>query len=175
MSGFELNKIMGAILSAALLLMVIGIIGDVLVQPKKHTSSMVVADAPATAPAPEKEEKLDPIGPLLAAANVEAGKKQANKCAACHTFDKGGKAKLGPPLWDIVNRKKAASDDFKYSPALAKKDGDWNYESLNIFIVKPRSYVPGTKMVFAGIRKPSDRANLIAYLRTLSDQPKPLP
>ena len=173
MSGFELNKIMGAILSAALLVMVIGIIGDVLVHPKQHTSSVVVADAPA--PAPQKEEKIDPIGPLLAAANVEAGKKQANKCAACHTFDKGGKSKLGPPLWDIVSRNKAAVDEFKYSPAMVKKEGTWNYESLNIFIVKPRSYVPGTKMVFAGIRKPSDRANLIAYLRSLSDQPKPLP
>ena len=165
MSGFELNKIMGAILSAALLVMVIGIIGDVLVKPKQHTSSVVVADAPSA----------EPIGPLLAAANVEAGKKQANKCAACHTFDKGGKSKLGPPLWDIVNRKKAATDGFNYSSALQKKDGDWNYESLNAFIVKPRSYVPGTKMVFAGIRKPSDRADLIAYLRSLSDQPKPLP
>ena len=172
MSGFELNKIMGAILSAALLVMVIGIIGDVLVKPKQHTSSVVVADAPSAA---QEEEKLEPIGPLLAAANVEAGKKQANKCAACHTFDKGGKSKLGPPLWDIVNRKKAATDGFNYSSALQKKDGDWNYESLNAFIVKPRSYVPGTKMVFAGIRKPSDRADLIAYLRSLSDQPKPLP
>lgn len=175
MSGFELNKIMGAILSAALLVMVIGIIGDVLVKPKQHTSSVVVADAPAATTAPEKEEKLEPIGPLLASANAEAGKKQANKCAACHTFDKGGKPKLGPPLWDVVNRNKAAVDGFNYSPALAKKEGTWNYESLNIFIVKPRSYVPGTKMVFAGIRKPSDRANLIAYLRSLSDQPKPLP
>ena len=175
MSGFELNKIMGAILSAALLVMVIGIIGDVLVKPKQHTSSVVVADAPSATPAPQEEEKLDPIGPLLAAANVEAGKKQANKCAACHTFDKGGKSKLGPPLWDVVNRKKAAVDGFNYSPALAKHEGNWNYESLNAFIVKPRSYVPGTKMVFAGIRKHSDRADLIAYLRSLSDQPKPLP
>lgn len=174
MSGIELNKIVGAILTAALLVVVISTLGEALVKPKHHTSNMVIATTPAATTAP-KEEKLEPVGPLLASANIEAGEKQAKKCAACHDFKKGGKAKIGPPLWDTVGQPKGGHDGFSYSPALKKLGGAWDYEALNAFLHKPRQLVPGTKMTFPGLSAVKDRANLIAYLRSLSDQPKPLP
>jgi cytochrome c len=173
MSSFEINKIAGAILTVALVAMVIGIIGDALVKPKDHKSSIVVADAPA--PVKKEEKKLEPIGPLLASADVEKGKKVANLCKACHTFDKGGKHKIGPALWETVGREMGGGADFKYSSGMMKMKASWGYEELNKFLLKPRTYVKGTKMAFVGIKKAKDRANLIAYLRSLSDSPKPLP
>jgi len=160
MSSFEINKIAGAILTVALVAMVIGIIGDALVKPKDHKSSVVVADAPA--PVKKEEKKLEPIGPLLASANVEKGKKVANLCKAC-------------ALWEIVDRNMGGGDGYKYSSGMMKMKQKWGYEELNKFMVKPRKYIKGTKMAFIGIKKAKDRANLIAYLRSLSASPKPLP
>ncbi|NKB19079.1 MAG: c-type cytochrome [Alphaproteobacteria bacterium] len=173
MSSFEINKIAGAILTVALVAMVIGIIGDALVKPKDHKSSVVVADAPA--PVKKEEKKLEPIGPLLASANVEKGKKVANLCKACHTFNQGGKHKIGPALWEIVDRTMGGGDGYKYSSGMMAMKKKWGYEELNKFFVKPRKYIKGTKMAFVGIKKAKDRANLIAYLRSLSASPKPLP
>ena len=97
------------------------------------------------------------------------------KCRACHTVDKGGRNGIGPNLWNIVNRAPGSVDAFKYSKALAElKDKSWNYANLDAFLAKPKTYAKGTKMTFVGLRKESDRANLIAYLRGLSDLPTPL-
>ena len=173
MSSFEINKIAGAILTVALVVMVIGIIGNALVKTKDHKSSVVVADAPA--PVKKEEKKLEPVGPLLASASAEKGKKVANLCKACHTFTQGGKNKIGPALWEIVDRNMGGGNGFKYSSGMMKMKAKWGYEELNKFLVKPRKYVKGTKMAFIGIKKVKDRANLIAYLRSLSPSPKPLP
>jgi cytochrome c len=78
-------------------------------------------------------------------------------------------------LWDIVGRKPGAMEGFRFSPAMVKMRGAWDYETLNKFLAKPKKFVPGTKMGFSGIPKAKDRANLISFLRSLSDQPKPLP
>ena len=121
------------------------------------------------------EPGLGPMAPLLAAASVESGKKLARKCALCHTFKKGGPHKIGPNLWDIVGADKARWENFSYSAALASVGGSWGYEELNAWIAKPKAYIPGTKMTFNGLKELEDRANLIAYLRTLSDSPRPLP
>ena len=88
---------------------------------------------------------------------------------------KGGKNTIGPNLWDIVNRAPGAVDGFKYSKVMAgMSDKSWNYENLNAFLLKPRNYANGTKMTFAGLKRDSDRVNVIAYLRSLSDNPAPL-
>lgn len=118
------------------------------------------------------------IGKILAAANAEAGKQVFNKCAICHTPGKGEANKVGPNLWGIVGAITAKHSDFSYSAAMAQrgKEGKvWSYEELYRYIYSPKKHVPGTKMAFAGIKKDEDRANLIAYLRTLSDSPLPLP
>ncbi len=116
------------------------------------------------------------VGALLAAADAAAGETGAKKCKACHTFDQGGANKLGPNLWNVVNRPIAGVGEFKYSKALQGMSGQqWTYEDLDAFLTKPKDYAPGTKMSFPGVRKPEARANLIAYLRSLSDSPAPLP
>lgn len=121
------------------------------------------------------EPGLGPMAPLLAAASVGSGKQLARKCALCHTFKKGGPHKIGPNLWDVVGADKARWENFSYSAALASVGGSWGYEELNSFVAKPGTYIPGTRMTFNGLKELEDRADLIAYLRTFSDSPRPLP
>jgi cytochrome c len=115
------------------------------------------------------------VGVLLAQADVDAGAKAARKCAACHTFEESGAAKIGPPLWDVVGRDIAAVEDFAYSDALAEKEGAWDYQALDAFLAQPREWAPGTKMAFAGVKEAEERADVILYLRSLSSEPAPLP
>jgi cytochrome c len=115
------------------------------------------------------------VGALLVQADLDAGAKDARKCAACHSFEEGGPAKIGPPLWNVVGRDIAAVEDFAYSDALAEKQGKWDYQALDAFLAQPREWAPGTKMAFAGLKKPEERADVILYLRSLSNAPAPLP
>ena len=131
-----------------------------------------VASVSSVAIAPAGPE---PILAMLSEADIIAGQKIAKKCTACHVFDKGGSNKVGPVLWDVVNAKMGEVDGFAYSAVLSGFGGAWDYQSLNQFLYKPKAYMKGTKMNFAGLKKPSDRANIIAYLRSLSDAPADLP
>lgn len=182
MSSLDINKFVGAILFTLLLIWIIGMIGDALVHPGKPYAPAMVADAAkapaakakAKAKAPAKAAKMAAIGPLLAKASAADGRKVAKKCAGCHSVAKGGKNKIGPTLWNVVNAPKAGNAGFKYSRALKDKGGKWTYEDLNAFLASPKSFAKGTKMSFAGIRKAGDRAALIKYLRSLSASPAPL-
>ena len=197
MNRFEIVKIVGAFLMSVLIITVIGQVGNLLVEAEEleeNVYTVAGTEEPAAAEEAAAEEAaaepvleptgplevaaelgLEPIAPLLTAASVESGKKLARKCALCHTFKKGGPHKIGPNLWDIVGADKARWENFSYSAALASVGGSWGYEELNSFVAKPKAYIPGTKMTFNGLKKPEDRADLIAYLRTLSDSPRPLP
>jgi len=180
------NKIIGSVLLAALIAMTAGLVSRILYEPhdlekpayaigggdggsgaKEEAAKAAAAKGAAGAP--------QPIAALLAAADPARGQKAAKKCAACHSFDKGGRNKVGPNLWDVVGREKASVAGFKYSTALKEKGGKWTYEDLNRFLLKPKDYAKGTKMTFAGIKKAADRANVIAFLRSRSDSPRPLP
>jgi cytochrome c len=173
------NTVAGCVLASALFAMVVGKVSNAVVHPHKlEKPALAVADeAPTeTAAAAAPAEELPPIGPLLAGANVEAGKAIFMKqCFTCHTIDKGGPNKVGPNQWDIVGRKKATHEGFSYSSALQAKGGDWTYEDINHMIFKPQAFVRGTKMAFAGLPKAQERADVIAYLRTMNDNPPPLP
>jgi len=115
------------------------------------------------------------ILPLLATADAaKGGEFFAKKCSTCHSVDKGGKNKTGPLLWGVVNRPKGAAEGFKYSKALAGKGGNWDYQSLSGFLHKPKAWLPGTIMAYAGIENDAQRADVVAYLRSLSDAPAPL-
>lgn len=143
----------------------------------------VAQAAPETQPeAAEAQPETPPEAPaasgiaaLIAAADPEQGKKNSRKCAACHSFDKGGKNKIGPNLWDIVGQPIAAREGFRYSGALKGLGGDWTYESLDGFLAAPKTFARGTKMTFRGVKDETDRANLIAWMRSRSDNPAPLP
>lgn len=179
MNAYEFNKIAGALLTALLVTTVIGFLGNALVHPKKLEKAAYVVEGveakPEAGAAAAAPAALEPIAPLLAKANADAGKAVFKQCASCHTPDKGGKNGVGPNLYDVVGNQKAHTQSFAYSNAMKASEGAWTYEELNAFIANPKGKVPGTKMTFAGLRKAEDRANVIAYIRTLSDSPKPLP
>ena len=122
--------------------------------------------------------EIVPLPVLLASADITAGQKVFKKCASCHTVEPGGANKAGPNLWDIVGRTLGASDGFSYSGVFNDKAGEgvaWSYENLNAFLTKPKEFTPGTKMSFGGLKKDADRANLLAYLQSLSDAPVAFP
>jgi len=173
MDGFEINKFAGAVLVAGILTMVIGMFGDVLVPPHGAGHGPGAGQAPTAAAPPAPA--IDPILPLLASADVAAGEASARKCIACHTFEQGGANKIGPNLWNTVGADKAHMEGFAYSSALAGMGGTWTYQNLDEFLFHPSRYVRGTKMSFAGIKDTQERANLVAYMRTFSDDPVPLP
>ena len=159
-------------------MMVVGMVGDSLVKhqrPGEHGAVIATAPAPGPGGAGKAPATAEPIDALLAQANVEHGKDVAKKCAACHTFGKGEPNKIGPNLYGIVNNKHAHREDFAFSAAMKAMQGNWTYDELNTFLFKPQAHVPGTKMTFAGLPKTQDRADVIAYLRSLADSPAPLP
>jgi cytochrome c len=178
MDSFELNKILGAILGTCLVLLITSFAAGAIfapVMPEKPGFEIAVKEethggAEAAAPAPS-----EPIEKLLQTASVEKGAASAKKCAACHTFEKGGPNRVGPNLFGILNDHKGEGRGFNFSAAMKGKGGTWTYDDLNKFIANPKSFVPGTAMGFAGIPKDSERADVIAYLRTLADNPVPLP
>lgn len=178
MGGMEFNKIFAAILVAGIVAMLSGFVAEKIVKPEKlkeNAYSIEVSSA-SGAGAVKVEKKAEPILAMLAEADIERGQKMSRACAACHSFDKGGPNGVGPNLWGVVDSKKQAVAGFSYSGVLnANGVENWTYEALNKFLWKPKDYAPGTKMSYAGLRKPTDRAALIAWLRTKADSPAPLP
>ncbi|HEX8167137.1 MAG TPA: cytochrome c family protein [Beijerinckiaceae bacterium] len=178
MDSFEVNKIAGAVLGVLLFAMSLNILSGVLFAPKKAGEAgyaLPEAEPASAAGAPQAAAPAEPIATLLAKADPAKGQASARKCASCHTLEKGGKTLVGPNLYGIVGRPVASMPDFAYSDALKKKGGEWTFDEISNFVHNPKGYVPGTKMVFNGISSANERADLLAYLRTHSDNPVPLP
>jgi cytochrome c len=177
MDSFEFNKIAGGFLGTLLFVMALGVFSDAVFShpklakpgydlPAAEEASLEAGAAPAAAaPLPERLAKADP----------KKGEASAKACTACHNFEKGAGAKIGPPLYGVVARPKASVAGFAYSDAMKSKGGDWSFDELDKFITNPKGDIPGTKMAYAGEKDPQKRADIVDYLHTLSDNPAPLP
>ena len=171
----ETNKILGALILALLLAAAFSKIADMAVHPEYPEELAYKIELPEGDTGVSKEEEvnifevLPEITPLLASADLANGEKLFKKCASCHTYEQGGENKVGPAMWGVVNRAKGSVEGFAYSGALANFGGDWSVEELNKFLLKPKKYIPGTKMNFNGLKKEQDRADLIKWLSNLSE------
>lgn len=179
MDSFELNKILGALLFSCLCLLSLNIAAGAVFAPHKlEKPGYVVAEqepaakggGPAQPAVPD-----EPIEKLLASAALDKGEATAKRCTTCHTFGKGERNGNGPNLYGVVGRERASHAGFNYSAAMKGKPGKWTIEDLNAFLANPKNFVPGTSMGFDGLRRGSDRADVIAFLNSKSDSPAPLP
>ena len=181
MDSFEINKIIAAILLTALIVIGIGKFTDILFHVEKPKESaykiegLEVTEASASLNPEKKVEEIVNISQLLALGDLAHGEKVFKKCSACHMIASGGKNMIGPNLWGVIGRTAGSVSDYKYSKAMVAYAKQWNFEEMNGYLIKPQAYIRGTKMAFAGLRKEKDRASVILYLNSKSDNPKPLP
>jgi cytochrome c len=180
MDSFELNKIIGAVLGTLLFVMGVGFVAEAIYAPIEGRGPGYALPEPEVAEhgAPADAAPEEPLGVLLAAADPAKGAAAVKKCAGCHNFGEGEGNKQGPALYDVVGRPEGGHPGFAYSEGMMAHNaaGDtWTYENLNAFLTKPSDYVPGTKMNFAGVRTAEERADILAYLQTLSATPVPFP
>lgn len=176
MDSYEWNKIIGWILTAGIAVLGLSIVtGYIYPSAAPETKGYIVEGVELEATAADAGPAEVPIAMLLQTAQPARGEGQFKKCAACHTINKGGPNNQGPNLHGILGERIAAVAGFPYSAALTGHGGTWGFEELSTWLTSPRTYIPGNKMSFAGISNPKDRADLIAYLNSQSDNPLPLP
>ena len=181
MDSFELNKIIGAVLLTALIIIGIGKFTDILFHVEKPKESaykiegLEVAATTASGQEVAKVVEAVDIKALLAMGDLVHGEKVFKKCSACHMIAAGGKNMIGPNLWSVIGRTAGSVNDYKYSKAMIAYGKEWTFEEMNSYLIKPQAYIKGTKMAFAGLRKEKDRASVILYMNSKSDSPKALP
>ena len=176
MDSFEINKIIAAVLVVFLVVFGIGKISDIVFHVEKpSTSAYKVEFAEVDKTKASSSVQTVDISALLALGTVEHGQKVFKKCSACHSIKKGGRNNIGPALYSVLGRNMGALEDYKYSKALIAFGKDWTFQEMNSFLIKPASYIKGTKMAFAGLKKEKDRASVILYMNANADNPLQLP
>ncbi|CDN56560.1 Cytochrome c, membrane-bound [Neorhizobium galegae bv. officinalis bv. officinalis str. HAMBI 1141] len=178
----NVNMAAGALLATVFVMMSVSIASEGIFHsevPEKAGFAIIAAEEPAAGEAAAPAAAAVPIAQLLVKADAKAGEATFKKCQSCHSGEKGGPNKVGPDLWGVVDRPVGEHEGFAYSAGMKEfsKGGaeHWTFDNLNHFLTAPKAFVKGTAMGFAGIKNDSERANLIAYLRTLADSPVPLP
>ncbi len=175
MDSVELNKVMAAFLTAGIVFGLGGVLGSKLIhseRPEKPAFTIVSALPEGVPSGP----KAIPIAALLASADPSVGQGDAAKqCGSCHSFTKGGATMVGPNLYNVIAAPIAEGAGYDFSSGLKAHKGKWTFDDMNLWLKDPKGYAPGTKMAFAGINSDKQRADVIDYLRTLSDSPQPLP
>ena len=173
------NSVALAVLGSILFAMLVVSFSNLVFAPVRPTQPGYVLPSgggeSTTATAPAAGPGEEPLPALLARADAKKGQQDAKICATCHNFEKGQGPKIGPDLWDVVGRPIGSFPGFAYSDSLKKVGGDWNYEKLDDWIKDPKAMASGTKMIYPGQKDPKKRADILAYLQTLSDKPVPFP
>ena len=176
MDGFELNKIIAAILATVVVVFGINKVTDIIFTPDKpQQSAYKVEKIEPTLAVSSTGQAAVGISELLAMGTVEHGEKVFKRCSACHMIAAGGKNMIGPNLWSILGKKTGVASGYKYSKALAAYGKEWSFEEMNGFLIKPSAHIKGTKMAFAGLKKEKDRASVILFMNSKSDSPLPTP
>jgi cytochrome c len=179
MDAFEINKGVGAVLSALLVIFASKTLLDIGYRehkPEKPGWALPITEVSgAHSKEPAAAFDANEVIALLPKANADSGQDSFKKCMSCHTPQKGGRNGTGPNLWGIVGRKPGSHEGFPYSEAMKKKGGEWNWEALATYLHDPKGAVPGNKMAFPGVKDNAELADVLAYLGKLSDSPPPLP
>ena len=178
MNSFEINKIIAAIVLTIVIVFGVNKFADIIYSvkaPEGNTYNIATEIKEISKGDTVKADSDINISALLDLGSIDHGKMIFKKCAACHSVSKGGSNKIGPALWGVIGRKAGTIDDYKYSKAMSGFDKTWDFEAMNTFLIKPKDYVKGTKMAYAGLKKEKDRASIILYLNEQSDSPLPLP
>ena len=177
MDGFELNKIIAAILATVVVVFSINKFADILFRADKPQQSAYKVERiePTLTSASNTGQAAVGINELLAMGSIEHGEKVFKRCSACHMIAAGGKNMIGPNLWSIIGKKTGVASGYKYSKALAAYGKEWTFAEMNGFLIKPSAHIKGTKMAFAGLKKEKDRASVILFMNSKSDSPLPTP
>jgi cytochrome c len=182
MNSWDMNKVIGAVLGTVLFILAVKMIVIPIVfhspapaKPGYIVQGVEEATSKAGAPEAQAQETVPDFGTVLPKADAASGQQDAQRCAQCHDWSKGGPDKIGPNLWGVLGRPRGSKPGYSYSSAMSSSHDPWTFEKLFVYLKSPASMVPGTKMTFAGLRSAQDRINLIAYLRTQSDSPVPIP
>ena len=174
-----MNKVIASIILAVILVLGINKITDIIFYVEKPEKSAYQVASTSTTTTTEtnsasSSSESGDIMALLASASVADGEKAFKKCAACHTISKGGSNKIGPALWGVLGRQAGSISDYKYSKAMTAYGKSWSFEEMNGFLTKPKEWIKGTKMSFAGLKKETERAAVILYMNNNTDNPLPL-
>ena len=172
-----MNKIIVSIALALILIVGINKVADVIFyaeKPEKSAYQVVNSDTSSTVTTTETSSESENIMALFASTSANDGAKIFKKCAACHSIAEGGANKIGPALWGVIGRKAGAVSDYKYSKAMAAHGKVWSFEEMNGFLIKPKDWIKGTKMSFAGLKNGKERAAVILYMNENTDNPLPL-
>ena len=175
-----MNKIIASIVLVVILVLGINKIADSIYyveKPEKSAYQVVnvtVSSAQETTEKSSADSDSGNIIALLASVNAADGEKVFKKCTACHSISREGGNKIGPALWGVLGRPTGSISDYKYSKAMAAYGKSWTFKEMNNFLIKPKGWIKGTKMSFAGLKKEADRAAVILYMNTNTDNPLPL-